>query len=113
MSLKLFCCDVSLVDDHSASVISTTSSVAGMSLGANSFYRQFHCPMCGRLWLDQHFHHTGSGNECDWDAQRMADEGDGATRDLYDGTKTWRVQETEYGCRFPTEEELRDRGRSD
>lgn len=104
--MKTFCCDVALIDAHSAEVISTTSSVAGMPLGEDSFYRRFHCPKCGRLWLDQHFHHTASGSDCSWDAQRMTGEGPGATDALYDGMKTWRVQETEYGCRFPSEAEL-------
>lgn len=109
----LFCCDVSLVDLHETSIISRTHSVGGMSLGSNDFWRKYQCPSCGRIWLDSHDHHTGSGYDCEWMPQRMFFRGepysetpprDGLIRTLIQHPSPYRTEDTEYGCQVPREE---------
>lgn len=112
--LPLFCCDEPLTDLHQTSIVSRTHSVAGMMLGSNDFWRTFQCPACGRLWIDSHDHHTGSGYDCEWMPQQMMFWGephteepprDGLIRMLYQRPRPYRTEDTEYGCQVPREAE--------
>ena len=102
--MKRFCCDVTLVDDHAARIVSTVQTIVGMQTGSDSFWRIFHCPECGRNWLQHHDHYTSSGYSHSWDAQRMPNDTDSDIRRLYNDAQTWRSQETD--CHRPTEAEL-------
>lgn len=108
----LFCCDEPLTDLKEVRVVSRRGSVAGRPLGDDDFWRTFQCPACGRTWLDSHFHHTGSGNDCGWVPQRMIESDESYKEPPRDTLCTvlrhthYKTAETEYGCRFPTEAEL-------
>lgn len=99
--LPLFCCDEPLIDLKESKWVSQISSVAGIRLGSDTWWRCFQCPACGRGWIDYHDHDTGSGNDCEWMPQQI-DAPDTACTLLYQRPRVMhRTEDTEYGCQRP------------